>query len=331
MGAWGTSLYSNDSACDIRGDYIELLKTGKNNSEAEKLLIENNQRYIADPEEAPLFWFALADMQWNYGRLTPEVKEKALFYLQNREAELERWRESGEKQTIAWISTLDKLQEKLLSPQPPEKKVSKFRPYHCKWALGDVFAYRFSGDYSKETGFWGKQFVFRKVSETDWYPLHVIPVVEVFDWIGEEPPSLDELLGMPILPSSRLMNSWNCFYAPITTGKRFYPEQNLTWLGNRQGADLIPREDWKPVLKQTDPMWYYGAYAVVWESVRMNGKFEKTVIDLYCKAKAGTVPVWQPSEIEELLKQIKASGSYLKAYKGTLGNVNAIRGRLMRK
>lgn len=320
MGAWGTSLYSNDSACDIRGDYMELLKTGKTNAEAEKILIEDNQGYIADPEEAPLFWFALADMQWNYGRLTPEVKEKALYYLQNREAELERWRESGEKQTAAWNRTLDELQEKLLSPQPPEKKVSKFRPYHCKWALGDVFAYRFSGDYSKETGFFGKQFAFRKVSETNWYPLHVIPVVEVFDWIGEELPSLDELLEMPLLPGAKLWHGdprsiWECFYAPITTANRFYPEQNLTWLGNRQGADLIPREDWKPVLKQSDPMWFYGAYAVVWEGVRMNGKFEKTVIDMYRRARAGVVPVWQPSEIEELLRAMKASGTNIKAFK----------------
>lgn len=315
MGAWGTSLYSNDSASDIRGDYLELLKTGKTNLEAENILIEDNQEFIANPEEAPLFWFALADMQWNYGRLTPEVKEKALYYLQNREAELERWRESGEKQTSAWIKTLDKLQEKLCSPQPPEKKVGKFRPYHCKWALGDVFAYHFSGDYSRETGFFGKQFVFRKVSETKWYPLHVIPVVEVFDWIGEELPSLDELLGMPILPSMSFGSRWDCFYAPITTATRFYPAQNLTWLGNRQGADLIPRGDWKPVLKQSDSLWYHGVYEVVWEGVRMNGKFEETVIDMYRKAKAGTVPVMQAAEIEELLKQMKVVGSYLKAYK----------------
>lgn len=317
MGTWGTALYSNDSACDIRGDYVELLKTGKSNLEAEKILIENNKGYLDSPEEAPLFWFALADMQWNYGRLTPEVKEKALFFLENREAELERWRESGEKQTAAWIRTLDKLQEKLLSPQPPEKKVGKFRPYHCKWALGDVFAYRFSGDYSKEKGFFGKLFVFRKVSETVWYPLHVIPVVEVFNWIGEELPPLDEILEMPILPSSR--DTIHCsFYAPITTSKRFYPEHNLTWLGNRQGTDLIPREGWEPVLKQSDPIWLYGVYKVAWEGVQMNSKLEGTVIDMYCKAKAGTVRVWQPTEMKEILKRIKKYGNCGEAYSQVL-------------
>ena len=101
MGAWGTSLYANDCAGDIRGDYVDKLKRGKTNLEATRELLAENQEILADPEEAPLFWFALADTQWNYGRLLPEVKEKALLYL-SREQEWERWKESGEKQLQAW-------------------------------------------------------------------------------------------------------------------------------------------------------------------------------------------------------------------------------------
>ena len=36
MGTWGTGLYSNDSACDIRGDYIDKLKRGKTNVNTKK-------------------------------------------------------------------------------------------------------------------------------------------------------------------------------------------------------------------------------------------------------------------------------------------------------
>ncbi len=39
MGTWGTGLYSNDFACDIRGDYIDKLKRGKTNDEATQELI----------------------------------------------------------------------------------------------------------------------------------------------------------------------------------------------------------------------------------------------------------------------------------------------------
>ena len=112
MGAWGTSLYANDSASDIRGEYVDKLRRGKSNEEATKALIEQNQDYMGDAEEEPLFWYALADTQWNYGRLLPEVKEKALHFL-DQTAELERWREAGEKKLRAWQNTLDKLRQKL--------------------------------------------------------------------------------------------------------------------------------------------------------------------------------------------------------------------------
>ena len=36
MGAWGTALYSNDTASDIRGDYVDLLRRGNSNEEARK-------------------------------------------------------------------------------------------------------------------------------------------------------------------------------------------------------------------------------------------------------------------------------------------------------
>ena len=90
VGAWGTSLYSNDTACDIRGDYIDKLKRGKTNEEATQELIDKNLDIIGDIEEEPLFWFALADTQWNYGRLLSEVKEKALYFLSQKN-ELQRW------------------------------------------------------------------------------------------------------------------------------------------------------------------------------------------------------------------------------------------------
>ena len=88
MGAWGTALYSNDTASDIRGDYVDLLRRGNSNEESLKKLMEKDGDCIGIEEEEPLFWYALADTLWNYGRLTPEVKEKALYFLDHPEAEL---------------------------------------------------------------------------------------------------------------------------------------------------------------------------------------------------------------------------------------------------
>lgn len=279
MGAWGTSLYANDSTCDIRGDYVDKLKRGKTNEKATKELIDANRDIVGDTEEEPLFWFALADTQWSYGRLLPEVKEKALFYL-SQDKELERWKESGQKQQNAWKKTLDTLKEKLGSPQPPAKKVSKYRLYRCKRKLGDVFAYRFTSGYSKEKGFEGKYVVFRKVSEDTWWPGHIVPVVQIYKWIGGDIPSIDKLSDFDLLP---------VFYSPsafkkfpnktleykiklISESEKVIPKGNLIFLGNLSGDDLIPFQGHD---------YWTGYYAVGWESSKYNTKFEHYIIDMY--------------------------------------------------
>lgn len=132
MGAWGTSLYENDTTCDIRDDYIDKLKRGKSNEEATNELICQYREIKGDVEEEPLFWYALADTQWEYGRLLPEVKAKALLFL-GRKEELERWKESGEEKCRAWMETLAALKEKLNSPVPEAKK---FRGIVFTVALG---------------------------------------------------------------------------------------------------------------------------------------------------------------------------------------------------
>lgn len=279
MGAWGTSLYSNDSASDIRGDYVDKLKRGKTNEVATQELIDENQDIIGDVEEEPLFWFALADTQWNYGRLLPKVKEKALFFLL-QDGELARWQESGEKKAIAWQKTLDTLKEKLESPQPAIKKVSKYRLYQCKWHLGDVFAYRLSGSYSKEKGVEGKYVVFRKVSEDTWWPGHIVPVVQVYKWLSDDVPSIDQLSGLELLPTlySSLLRTeipnrkLDYEIKLLSESKKSIPTDNLTLLGNLPGDDLIPFRGHK----------YWTGYSFAgWEASKYNTKFEQSVIDAY--------------------------------------------------
>lgn len=279
MGAWGTSLYANDTTSDIRGDYIDKLRRGKTNEQATQELIDEYHEIMGDEEEEPLFWFALADTQWNYGRLLPEVKEKALFFLSENH-ELERWNASGPKMIAAWKKTLKDLQEKLCLPQPPEKKVSKYRLYRCPWKLGDVFAYRLSGEYSAQAGYGGKFVVFREVSEDVWWPGHIVPIVQVYDWIGDCLPNIEQSSGLPVLPtflqpvdlgSAHLTERESCIQLIVGT-KKDMPTDNLIYLGNLPGEDLIPFRGYDC---------FTGWIAVGWETSRLNHKFEHYVIDRY--------------------------------------------------
>lgn len=79
MGAWGTEIFSDDLAQDIRGEYNVLLSVGKSDSDAEKMLINyySNILNCSNPDE-DVFWFALALSEWKKGRLSETVKEKAL-------------------------------------------------------------------------------------------------------------------------------------------------------------------------------------------------------------------------------------------------------------
>lgn len=279
MGAWGTSLYANDTSCDIREEYVDKLKRGKTNEEATQELIEQNREIKGDVEEEPLFWFALADTQWNYGRLLPSVKEQALFFLERSE-ELERWREAGEKKLNAWIQTLTKLKEKLNTPMPKEKKISKYHFYQCEWNLGDVFAYRFCGEYSKEKNFRGKYVVFRKVSEDTYWPGHIVPVVQVYNWIGEKVPQLEKIKTKGVLVQNILPET--LLYKPdmeqkysirlITTSAKEIPNDNLTYMGNLSGDDLTPFQGHDYL---TDNI------SVGWDGKGYNNSFEKFIIDKY--------------------------------------------------
>ena len=184
------------------------------------------------PDEEALFWFGLADTQWNHGRLLPFVKEKALYWL-DRDDDKEVWREESEKQLAAWERTREKLREKLNSEQPPEKKVYKYRQYKCDWELGGVYACQFKSDFSKEQGFYGKYYGFRKVSERTCWPNNFLPFIKVYLWVWEAIPTIEEV-------KKRAENS-----TPITLDRlltRDHMNKEVTYIGSIVDKDVQPNQ-----------------------------------------------------------------------------------------
>ena len=282
MGAWGTSLYANDTASDVKADFTELLRAGNAKEAATEKLLQQYASLLRHEEEAALFWYALADTQWERGMLLPEVLKNARYYLEHKEIELQRWADSSEANVKRWVQTLERLEEKLSKPQPPEKKTRERRLFRCPWALGDVFAYRLSGEYSKEAGFYGKYIVFRKISERYEYPGHIIPVLKLYAWCGDDPPELSELAGLPLLPCY----PWDrpersSFYWSISSAKdKDIPVERLTRLGNVVGDDLVPFSGDKY-------QWFSSSIVVGWEGSKSNTKLEHWFIHQYRWLPAG--------------------------------------------
>lgn len=178
MGAWGAKLYQDDVAEDVRSEFKDMLRRGKTSEEITRHLIEQNGEQIEDPDDGPIFWFALADTQWNLGRLLPEVKEQALVWL-DRGGDLSRWEEENPKLAVQRRKVLEELRQKLNMPQPPEKKIPQYRLYECEWKMRDVFAYRMESEIAKEKGLYGQYLLIQKVAESTWHPGHTIPITYV--------------------------------------------------------------------------------------------------------------------------------------------------------
>ena len=178
MGIWGFELYQNDTSLDVKDEFEELFHAGKTTQEITDKLIESYKGIMGNSQEEPLFWYALADVQWNFGVLLPAVKERALYWI-NKDSCMANCQEIRVTAKSQWKKTLDDLQTKLLSQQLPAKKPVKKRLYKCQWKLGDVFAYKLESDLAKERGLYGRYFLIQKIDEGIWYPGHIVPIVYI--------------------------------------------------------------------------------------------------------------------------------------------------------
>lgn len=205
MGTWNAGLYGNDTTCDIKDDYIELLKEQNSNEEAYRKIYEmyKEDEVIGSDEEA-LFWYALADTQWNTGRLQDDVKEKALKWIE-KEGAIECWEEirNGREK---WEKAMLKLKEKLNTPMPPEKKFRKPKEFITNpFEIGDVYAYQFWSEDAEKLGLCGKYILFQKIGNRESRnngKVRINSVIKVFDKVFDElPEDVSAIEGVRLLPS----------------------------------------------------------------------------------------------------------------------------------
>jgi hypothetical protein len=122
MGTSGTALYSDDTACDVRDEFVQLLARLRDPAQATASLLQSWKEQISDMDEGPVFWLALAETQWKYGCLDAAVRRRAIEVIDN-EGDLHRWEGADLKRRRA---NLIALKGKLLSVQP-KPRVPKLR------------------------------------------------------------------------------------------------------------------------------------------------------------------------------------------------------------
>jgi len=142
MGAWGSAIFSDDTAADLRDDWKDLLGEGLSPEEATKKLVEEYQPG-SDGDQSSVFWLALAETQWKTGRLLDCVKQKAIRIIDSRE-NLKLWEKDGvaKSDLKKREAVLEKLKEQLLSAQPDAKKITKQYKENSPFNEGDIFTYK---------------------------------------------------------------------------------------------------------------------------------------------------------------------------------------------
>ena len=259
MGAWGPGIYQNDTSEDVKCYFMDQLHQGKNAREITDALMESYKEIRDDKQEQQDFWCALADVQWKMGRLLPDVKANAMLHLNEEELLLD-WEYSSDRNKRNRKKTLLELRERLSTPQPEEKKVSRYRLYHCPWKIGDVFALPLGDGIKSELSLCGQYLLIEKIETKKWHPGHDIPVVylkitqkksipktkeeyETLDYVKIEeirvrnlPPADDnepELVRNMrcSLDERGILNAFRI--ALITTSKRVIPKE-LQYIGNFQ-------------------------------------------------------------------------------------------------
>jgi hypothetical protein len=143
MGAWGTAIFSDDTAADVRDAFTDFVAEGLSPSEATERLLRERAELLADEDDAVAFWLALAATQWKLGRLLDDVRDRAVAIIDDGD-DLRRWEDNSRSEINQRKKHLAKLREKLLSPQPKAKKLKSFPKSSTDFRVGDVAAYRLS-------------------------------------------------------------------------------------------------------------------------------------------------------------------------------------------
>ena len=275
MGAWGTAIFSDDLAADVRREYGALLSVGCSDEEAEELIQEYYGEILGrgDPDEA-VFWFALALAEWKKGRLSEKVKKKALDWLDDG-SDLERWKTSPkyEPDYRKRKAVLEEFRKTLLSEQPERKKVRKPSVRKCPWKAGSLLGYHvITGEDIKNDEIYGKYALIRIIKINQNPVSRILPekyfdeymLVGLYDWLGDKPPTEESVEGRSFVridpdpddpeERERLEKFFDQLYLPEKY-KKMTKEITNNMFGGR--ANTCYHLDWKFPKGLTDEVFTY--------------------------------------------------------------------------
>jgi Domain of unknown function (DUF4259) len=193
MGAWGTAIFSDDTALDVREEWRNAILDGLTAEDATARLLESFDDHLGEDEDAEkLFWMALAAAQFETGRLLQHVRDRALAIIAGG-GDVNRWREDGDDVLAGQRQReLERLAAKLHGPQPKPKRLRRRPSLSVPFEIGDVV--RVCAQDGQDDA------LVVVVGHVDEPGVERDPVVAALDWDGGAMPDRDALGCLPILP-----------------------------------------------------------------------------------------------------------------------------------
>ena len=179
MGVWGSDLFADDLACDIRDHYRELLEDGIEDGAATRMILEKFRAYLEESEGIALLAFAVT--QSKLGRLDPHIRDRALAVLDGG-ADLELWERENPKLLPKRRAVLEKARAQLTGPQPPRRRLRPPKRISSGLSAGDILAFTLPGHVS-----------LLRVVRVRSHRLGETPVLEELDFEGTQVPPPDFL------------------------------------------------------------------------------------------------------------------------------------------
>ena len=261
MGAWGCSITANDTAADLKGEYLVAFCYNDVEAALKKIdrYVRNSWFDESDADEWPNYYYSLAYFMWQKGILTDVVKNEVLRMIDSGFG-LGIWEESG--QLKGRQKALQKFREQISSPQPPKKKITVNMYTEPIFETGDIVAFQlqtankiYTGEYKNvsESDFRdadGKYVAVRKIYDSIGYmsciepaARDIWPIFQLYDKIFDTPPDFNNVVKLSSVKiSSRHyepnINVDGLFYCE---GSLFYfKRRKYTVLGNdKSGIDAL--------------------------------------------------------------------------------------------
>ena len=220
MGAWNASINGNDAAQDLIPEYKAVFFYNDVETALAKMDAYIRQDGFDESDEAEWcdYYYSLADFMWKHGILTDAVKVRAVEMIDSGFG-LELWELEGASTLNKRKKVLAEFREKLLSPQPPKKKI-RFN-LHSKpiFQTGDLVALqlktldKYYPAYSKLgedvfRGYDGKYIVLRKAGDDISQYSSIEPQLkdywakfQLYNAIFDECPTAEQLRNVPFVPT----------------------------------------------------------------------------------------------------------------------------------